>query len=166
MFEERLANRGILMSLIAVVFCGLMLGMPAFLPAAAEVRRQAQASKPFVSVKWGIALDYPVGWSLEDDGDEVTFRSEDGRSIVLGRNGTDSPSEPPPGRRTAKRDCSTTTTPHDLTAIVCVDPSSKARRAVLVMRSRDGVESRLAVSTRDRDPGIFDALVSSVRRYP
>ena len=154
------------MQLIAVISCAFMLGMPAFLAAGAEAGRQAPASKPFVSVKWGIALDYPAGWSMDDDGDEVTFRSEDGRSIVLGRNGTDSPSEPAPGRRNAKRDCSTRTTPHDLTAIVCVDPSSKARRAVLVMRSRDGVESRLALSTRDRDPRIFDALVSSVRRSP
>jgi hypothetical protein len=151
---------------IAVLSCALTLVMPAFMAASSESARQTPESKSFVSAKWGIALDYPAGWSLEDDGDEVTFRSEDGRSIVLGRNGTDSPSEPPPGRRTTKRDCSTTTTPHDLTAIVCVDPSSKARRAVLVLRLRDGVESRLAVSTRDRDPGIFDALVSSVRRYP
>jgi hypothetical protein len=143
-----------------------MLGMPAFFAAEIEAGRQTSASKSFVSAKWGIALDYPAGWSMEDDGDEVTFRSEGGRSIVLGRNGTDSPSEPAPGRRNAKRDCSTTTTPHDLTAIVCIDASSKARRAVLVMKSRDGVESRLAVSTRDRDPAIFDALVSSVRRYP
>jgi hypothetical protein len=143
-----------------------MLSTPVLLPAAAEAGRQAPASKPFASAKWGISLDYPADWSMEDDGDEVTFRSEDGRSILLGRNGTDSPSEPPPGRRTAKRDCTTTTTPHDLTAIVCVDPSSNARRAVLVMRSRDGVESRLAVSTRDRDPKTFDALLSSVRRYP
>ena len=154
------------MRLIAVLSCALMLSTPVFLAAAAEAGRQGPASKPFASAKWGIALDYPAGWSMEDDGDEVTFRSEEGRSIVLGRNGTDSPSEPAPGRRTAKRDCSTTTTPHDLTAIVCVDPSSKARRAVLVMRSRDGVESRLALSTRDRDSKIFDALVSSVRRYP
>ena len=155
-----------LMRLIAVLYCALVLGVPASVAASADPGRQAPASKPFVSVKWGSRLDYPAEWSMEDDGNEVTFRSEDGRSIVLGRNGTDSPSEPAPGRRTAKRDCSTTTTPHDLTAIVCVDPSSKARRAVLVMRSRDGVESRLAVSTRDRDPRIFEALVSSVRRYP
>ena len=154
------------MRLIAVLSCALMLGVPAFMAADAEAGRQAPASKPFISEKFGIALDYPAGWSTEDDGDEVTFRYEDGRSIVLGRNGTDSPSEPAPGRRAAKRDCSTTTTPHDLTAIVCIDPSSKARRAVLVMKSRDGVESRLAVSTRDRDPRIFDALVSSIRRYP
>ena len=154
------------MRLIAVLSCVLVLGMSAFLAAEIEAGRQAPASRSFVSAKWGIALDYPAGWSMEDDGDEVTFRSESGRSIVLGRNGTDSPSEPAPGRRNAKRDCSTKTTPHDLTAIVCVDPSAKARRAVLVIRSRDGVESRLAVSTRDRDPGVFDAPVASVRRHP
>ena len=154
------------MRLLAVLCCALVLPVSASTYDGTDTGLQAPATKPFSSAKWGIALDYPASWSIEDDGDEVTFRSGDGRSIVLGRNGTDSPSEPAPGRRTAKRDCSTTTTPHDLTAIVCVDPASGARRAVLVVKSRDGLESRLAISTRDRDPGIFDAIVSSTRRYP
>jgi hypothetical protein len=162
---DRIVRSRDLMRFIATLYCALVLGVPASVAAGADPGRQAP-SKPFASVKWGIALDYPAEWSMEDDGDEVTFRSEGGRSIVLGRSGIDSPSEPAPGRRTAKPDCSTTTTPHNLTAIVCVDPASRARRAVLVMRSRDGVESRLAVSTRDRDPKTFDALLSSVRRYP
>jgi hypothetical protein len=120
----------------------------------------------FTSTRWGIALEYPDGWSVEDDGDEVTFRSEDGRTIRLGRPGTDNPSEPAPGRRGAKPQCSTTTTAHDVVATVCVDPTSMVRRAVLVLKTRDGRESRLAISTRDRGTEVFDAVVSSARPYP
>ena len=124
------------------------------------------AGKTFTSTKWGIALEYPASWSVDDDGEQVTFRSEDGRTIVLGRNATDSPSEPAPRQRTPKPQCSTTATAHDVTVIVCADPASMARRAVLVLKTRDGRESRLAIGTRGRDSQIFDAIVSSVRRYP
>jgi hypothetical protein len=47
-----------------------------------------------------------------------------------------------------------------------MDPASMARRAVLVLKTRDGRESRLAISTRDRDSAVFDAIVSSARAYP
>ena len=122
--------------------------------------------KTFTSARWGIALEYPASWSVDDDGDEVTFRSEDGRTILLGRNATDNPSEPAPRQRTSKPQCSTATTAHDVTATVCSDPASMARRAVLVLRTRDGRESRLAIRTHGRDFQIFDAILSSVRRYP
>jgi hypothetical protein len=124
------------------------------------------SANTFTSAKWGVALDYPDGWSVDDDGDEVTFRAPDGGSILLGRTGTDSPSEPAPGRRAPKPQCSTTTTAHDVIATVCVDPASMARRAVLVLKTRDGRQSRLAIRTRLGDAHVFDALVSSVRPYP
>ena len=81
---DRIGRSRDLMRLIAVLYCALVLGVPASVAAGADPGRQAPAWKRFVSVKWGIALDYPAEWSMEDDGDEVTFRSEDGRSIVLG----------------------------------------------------------------------------------
>ena len=36
--------------------------------------RQAPGSwKTFESTKWGIALEYPASWSVDDDGEEVVF---------------------------------------------------------------------------------------------
>jgi hypothetical protein len=139
---------------MAIACCALMLS------------QTPTPAKTFSSDKWGIALEYPSAWSVEDDGDEVTFRAADGQSIVLGRVGADSASEPAPGRRTSERTCSTTTTTHDVPATVCVDSASMSRRAVLELTTRDGRKSRLALRTRGRDSHAFDAIVSSVRRYP
>src|SRR5262245_21440402 len=112
------------MWLLAILCCALILGQPPTrVDADAAAGRSQTAVKMFSSDKWGIALDYPAAWSIEDDGDEVTFRSEDGQSVLLARVGADSPSEPAPGRRTAARNCSTLTTMHDVPATVCVDPS-------------------------------------------
>jgi hypothetical protein len=124
------------------------------------------AEKTFTSLKWGVALEYPDGWSVDDDGDEVTFRSAEGDTITLGRPSTDSPSEPAPGRRAAKPSCSTTTTAQKVSATVCVDKASSTRRAVLDVERRDGRRSRLALTTRARDPQAFDAMVASARTYP
>jgi len=130
------------------------------------VRQAPSTWKTFTSTVWDVALDYPPGWTVDDDGDEVTFRSSDGTTIVLGRTGTDAPSEPAPGRRTPKPACTTSTTSHDVVATVCVDPTSLVRRAVLVLKTRDGRQFRLALRTRGRDSQIFDAMLASVRRYP
>jgi len=130
------------------------------------VRQAPSTWKTFTSTVWDVALDYPPGWTVDDDGDEVTFRSSDGTTIVLGRTGTDAPSEPAPRRRTPKPACTTSTTAHDVVATVCVDPTSLVRRAVLVLKTRDGRQFRLALRTRGRDSQIFDAMLASVRRYP
>ena len=89
-----------------------------------------------------------------------------GTTILLGRTATDSPSEPAPGRRTPKPECTTTTTAHDVAATVCVDATSLARRAVLVLKTRDSRQFRLALRTRGHDAQIFDAMLASVRRHP
>jgi len=122
--------------------------------------------KTFASAMWGLALDYPDDWAVDDDGEEVRFRSADGSAIVLGRTGTDRPSEPARGSRAEKPPCTTTTNAHDVVSTVCVDPASMARRAVLVLKTRDGRQSRVAISTRIRDSRVFDALVASARAYP
>lgn len=150
---------------IGILCCALLLGETLLRAEAAAPRPQATL-KTFTSDRFGVALEYPAAWSVEDDGDEVTFRAEDGQSIVLGRPGTDSPSEPAPGSRTTGRNCSTTTTPHDVRATVCVDSASMSRRAVLELARRDGRKGRLALRTRGRDAQTFDAMVSSIRRYP
>ncbi len=150
--------------LVRAIGCALML--TACAPSAAKAAQSAGEVKPFTSAKWGIAFEYPAGWSVTDDGDEVTFRSPSGQPIVLGRHGVDSPSEPAPGRQTARPQCSTTTTAHGVTAIVCVDAVSTVRRATLVLKTRDGVQSRLALTSRGPDARTFNAMVSSVRAYP
>ncbi|MGH9144717.1 MAG: hypothetical protein ACRD2I_26550 [Vicinamibacterales bacterium] len=157
-------TRQTLMRLVRASGCALMLSACSL--SAANAAQAAREVKPFTSAKWGIALEYPAGWSVEDDGDEVTFHSQSGQSIVLGRNGGDSPSEPAPGRQTTRPQCSPTTTAHGVTAIVCVDAVSTARRATLVLKTRDGVQSRLALRSRGPDARTFDAMVSSVRTYP
>jgi len=122
--------------------------------------------KSFTSVKWGVALEYPDGWSVEDEGEEVTFRSDQGATITLGRPTRDTPSEPARGRAAAKPSCSTTTTAHNVGATVCIDAASSTRRAVLAIERRDGRRSRLALATRARDHQAFDAMVASARPYP
>jgi hypothetical protein len=152
------------MRLTGIVWCVLMLS-ETLTPAMAAAERTQSAVKTFSSERWGIALEYPAAWSVDDDGDEVTFRAGDGQSVVLARAGSDSPSEPAPGRRTTERNCSTMT-PHDVPVTVCVDSASMSRRAVMELTRRDGRKSRLALRTRGRDGQTFDAIVSSVRRYP
>ncbi len=124
------------------------------------------SAKLFTSSKWGVALEYPDGWSVEDDGDEVTFRSGQGDTITLGRPTRDTPSEPARGRAAAKPICSSTTTAHNVNATVCLDAAASARRAVLALETRDGRRSRLALATRARDHQAFDAMVASARPYP
>jgi hypothetical protein len=153
------------MRLVGIVCCTLLIPL---LPSTRETASLGVEDrlKTFTNAKWAVAMEYPSDWSVDDDGDEVTFRSDDGESIVLGRVGTDSPSEPAPGRRNQKPQCSTVTTAHDVVATVCFDPASLTRRAVLVLKTRDGVQSRLAIRTRGRDAQHLDAMVASVRRYP
>jgi len=123
--------------------------------------------KAFSSANWGVALDYPSDWSVDDDGgDEVTFRSPDGVAVVLGRTKGDSPSEPAPGRRPPTPQCTTTVTDHHVTATVCVEPATLTRRAVLVLKAPNGRQWRLALSTRGRDARVFDAMVASARPSP
>jgi hypothetical protein len=153
------------MRLMTIVCCALLLPWLSSRSGDAAAGLQPQ-EQTFTSTKYGIALQYPAGWSVDDDGDEVTFRSPDGRSIVLGRSGSDNPSEPAPGRRSGKPQCTTATTAHDVTATVCAGPGPMARRALLVLKTRDGVESRLALKTQNGDAQIFGAVVNSVRRYP
>ena len=124
------------------------------------------AAKSFTSAKWGVALEYPDGWSVDDDGDEVTFRSGQGDTITLGRPSTDTPSEPSRGRAAAKPTCSTTTTAHNVSATVCIDARLSLRRAVLTIETRDGRHRRLALATRAGDSQAFDAIVASARPYP
>jgi len=150
---------------VGILCCALLLGHT-LLRAEASAPRPQAALKTFTSDRFGVALEYPAAWSVEDDGDEVTFRAEDGQSIVLATPGTDSPSEPAPGSRTTGRNCSTSTTPHDIRATVCVDSASMSRRAVLELTRRDGRKSRLALRTRGHEAQTFDAMVSSIRRYP
>ena len=148
-----------------ILCCALML-VPLSPRREGATRVLQTPEKTFTSTTWGVALEYPANWSVDDDGEEVTFRSEDGRTIVLGRSAIDSPSEPAPGRRTRNPQCSTTTTAHDVAATVCVETTSLARRAVLDLKTRDGRQFRLALRTRGRDSQIFDAMLASVRPYP
>jgi hypothetical protein len=124
------------------------------------------AAKSFTSAKWGVALEYPDGWSVEDEGDEVRFRSDQGDTITLGRPTRDTPSEPARGRAAVKPTCSTATTAHSVSATVCIDAASSTRRAVLTIERRDGRRSRLALATRARGHQAFDAMVASARPYP
>jgi len=148
------------------VFCWLLMLPPLSAVAAGIMPADQAATKTFTSATWGLALEYPAGWSVEDDGDEVMFRSEEGRSIVLGRTRDDNASDPAPGRRASKPSCTTTTTAHGVEATVCSDAASNSRRAVVVLKARDGVESRLAIRMQGRDASVFDAILRSVRRYP
>jgi predicted Zn-dependent protease len=129
---------------------------------AAGARQTPTAWKTFEHAAWGLALDYPADWSLDRDGDEVTFRSPNGATIVLGRAASDSRSEPAPGKRSTPQ-CTTTTTPHGVVATVCLDPASFARQAILVLKARGGRQQRLALRTHGRDAQIFDAMVASMR---
>jgi hypothetical protein len=152
------------MQLVKIVFFALALPLAAAragAPAAAQT-----ATKTFASDKWRIALDYPADWSVEDAGDEVTFRAAGGSSVVLGRGGSANASEPAPGRQASRPQCAPRTSAHGVDATVCWDGRSMVHRAILVLKTRDGIESRLAISARGRDASAFDAIVSSLRRYP
>jgi predicted Zn-dependent protease len=117
----------------------------------------------FASRDWGLAIDYPIGWSADDNGEQVTFRSPGGVAIVLRHAAADTPSEPPPGRRSSSPACTIKTTLHGVTATVCVDAASQVRRAVLVLNAQVGASDRVTLSARGADPEVFDAMVASVR---
>jgi hypothetical protein len=152
------------MRLTAIVCCALALHVGT--PRAGAAVLTPEPAKTFASEKWRVALDYPDTWSVEDDGDEVTFRSPNGQSVVLGRGGSGNPSEPAPGRQASRWQCTVRTSAHGVAATVCSDARSMTRRAVVVLKTRDGVASRLAISARGRDASAFDAIVLSLRRYP
>jgi predicted Zn-dependent protease len=142
----------------------IVLAMQSDVGGAARVLEMA--GKTFTSTRLGVALDYPDGWAVEDDGEEVTFRAANGRTIVLAPAATDNRSEPAPGRRTATPPpCTTTTNAHAVVVTVCVERSA-ARRALLVVKRRDGSQSRLAIRAVDPDVQALEAILSSARPLP
>ena len=62
---------------VAPVVCVvlILLSLPRGVGAAPDL---LPAGKTFTSAMWGLAFDYPDDWSLDDDGEEVRFRSADG----------------------------------------------------------------------------------------
>ena len=145
-------------TLSANVFCAaLVLSLIGTAP------QPSPLSKTFTHARWEVALDYPGDWSAEDNGEDVTFESPAGASIVLSPAASESRADPAPGRRAAQPSCTTTTTRHDVVATTCIDAASHAERAVLVLEPHTNRERRLMLRSRGADPRVFRAIVASVR---
>jgi len=125
------------------------------------------AWKTLDSAHWGVSIDYPADWTVDqDDEGTMTFQSKTGDTIRLESPLSDNRSDPAPGRRAASARCTTTTTAHAVAATVCVDSMAASRRAVLVLRAKEGAQRRIALTAHVTDAAIFDAIVASVRSYP
>jgi len=120
--------------------------------------------RTYTHTKWELVLDYPASWSVDDTGEVVTFRSPDGGSVELALAARESRADPAPGRRGAPPSaCTTTTTPHDVVATTCVDPTSHAARTVLVLEAHTNHERRVMLRSRGAEARVFEAMVASVR---
>lgn len=115
----------------------------------------------FTNTTLGIAVDYPLDWSVLEQTDGAIFTSPLGTTILLNMaNATSSSNE----IRIGNQRCTARTNAYDLTADICVDTASFSYNAKFTLKSPDGSTRWLTLLTSTRDTGdVFEAMFNSIR---
>lgn len=115
----------------------------------------------FTSTALGVAVDYPLDWSVAEETDGGTFTSPQGGTILLKVAKTDSENNE---TRIGNQYCTSRTNQYDLTADICVDNSSFIYTAKFTLQLADGSTRWLMLTTKTRATGnVFEAMFNSVR---
>lgn len=115
----------------------------------------------FTSTALGVAVDYPLDWSVAEETDGGTFTSPQGGTILLKVVKTDSENNE---TRIGNQYCTSRTNQYDLTADICVDHASFIYTAKFTLQLADGSTRWLTLTTRNRTMGqVFEGMFNSVR---
>lgn len=114
----------------------------------------------FTSATLGVAVDYPMGWSVTENNTGVTFTASQGQPILLQVDqGSGSAS-------TSGQECSTVINTYGQPADVCHDAATASYRAVF-KNSADASKPALILSTTSQaTPTVFLHMLDSFRFTP
>jgi hypothetical protein len=115
----------------------------------------------FTSTALGVAVDYPVDWSVAEEIDGAIFTSPQGTTITLqAANAVHDNNE----TRMGNQCCTSRTNPYGLTANICVGNSSFLYTATFTLQLGDGSTRWLTLLTRTRTAGdVLEGMFNSVR---
>ena len=115
----------------------------------------------FTSNALGVAVDYPVDWSVAEERDGAIFTSPQGTTITLqAANAVHDNNE----TRVGNQRCTSRTNPYGLTADICVGNSSFLYTATFAFQLGDGSTRWLTLLTRTRTTGdVFEGMFNSLR---
>jgi hypothetical protein len=115
----------------------------------------------FTSSALGVAVDYPLDWSVAEETDGGTFTSPQGTTITLqAANAVRDSNE----TRMGNQHCTSRTNQYNLTAEICVDNASFIYTAKFTLQAADSSNQWLTLTTRTRTTGqVFEGMFNSVR---
>jgi hypothetical protein len=115
----------------------------------------------FISSALGIAVDYPLDWSVAEETDGVTFTSPQGTTITLqAANAVRDSNETGIGNQR----CTSRTNSYGLTADICVDQASFIYTAKFTLLLADGSTRWFMLTTKNRTTGdVFEGMFNSLR---
>lgn len=115
----------------------------------------------FTSTALGVAVDYPLDWSVAEETDGGTFTSPSGATITLQTGNAYGDSNE---TRIGNEYCTSRTNSYGLTADICVDNASFIYTAKFALKLADGSARWLTLTTETRRTGdVFEAMFNSVR---
>jgi len=123
-------------------------------------------SKTYSSANLNIAVNYPADWAVRDAGTSAIFTSPQGALIQLSIVGTGalSPQDFLNENQIPNTRCSLSTSAYGVKVRTCFDTISFSYDAEFILKSANGLERLLSLSTRDRAAiPVFNAMVTSVR---
>lgn len=119
-----------------------------------------QGWQTFTSTALGTAVDYPVDWSVAENGAGAKFGSPQGDIILLEREQSN------PNSVTTGQACTILTNSYGQTADICFDAATFTYRAVF-KKPADASTAWLALSTISREkPTIFLQMFDTLRSVP
>jgi len=124
----------------------------------------AENWQTFTIATLGVAIDYPMNWSILEQTDGAIFTSPLNTTIQLKvTNANNSGKE----IRIGNRRCTSRTNAYDLTTDICVESASFNYSAQFTLKAPDGTAQWLTLTTTTRDTGkVFEAMINSVRPTP
>ena len=115
----------------------------------------------FTNNALGVAVDYPVDWSVTEERDGAIFTSPQGTTIAMhAANAAPDNNE----TRMGNQRCTSRTNPYGLTADICVGNSSFLYTATFTFQLGNGSTRWLTLLTRTRTTGdVFEGMFNSLR---
>jgi hypothetical protein len=130
-------------------------------PPPAQTVPASEDWQTFTSTALGVAVDYPLDWSVAEEIEGAIFTSPQGTTITLQTaNAVHDNNE----TRMGNQRCTSRTNPYGLTADICVGNSSFIYIATFILQVGDGAARGVTLMTRTRTVGdVFEGMFNSVR---
>ncbi len=113
----------------------------------------------FTSPSLGVSVEYPADWFVDQQANEIAFRSPQGWTIFLQLDSVNK------DQMTDKnQDCTTLINAYGLSSEVCVDASSSTYSASFELVTADGTAQRIVLSTMDKEAlDVYRGMLNSLR---